>query len=210
MELKIVYFRTRILARKSKSNKVTDWQCSLPPAEMETRKTWIETRSESRKGTTPWEQKRFQALGCFLFEIWVHEMNLFAILNSGATPKTVSKRPCKQQSLRLELKNKVVAATNDDNSCIWEKLVHVPVLIAKLEMKFDLIAMKSIFSRVVIGGQMLKRIEIVPYLRPKQARLIYVRPLVVIEVNSKYARPRKLSSSIDSDDFRFDYNASFD
>lgn len=120
---------------------------------------------------TPLSEKEETLLALALAK--VHEMDVYALLDSGAAPNVVSPLLAKRLSLRTEQSAKVMNVANGDNSDVLGKGVDVPVLFEGLEARIHFIVLKNVPFDLLIGRPTLKRLGGVPDFRSEEVRLKY-------------------------------------
>lgn len=88
----------------------------------------------------------------------IHGMELYALMDSGATPNVLSPSVVKWLSLNPEGTKKVVTVATGDKSGAQGKLTNIQVLFEQLQAGIDFIILENVPFDVVIGRPTLKRL----------------------------------------------------
>lgn len=134
-------------------------------------------------------------------KVSMYGLDVYALMDSGATPNVVSPRVVERLSLIPQATNKVLTVANGEKSGVKGKLQDVPVSFDGMTAGLDFVVLENLPFDIVIGRPTLKRLGGVLDFKAEEVRLDYREKIVKLPMISEYARPRDLGSGTDSEDF---------
>lgn len=117
-------------------------------------------------------------------------MEVFVLMDSGATPNALSPQLVKCLSLRPELMNNVVTVVNGNKSDVLGKAVNVSALFEQMEATMDFVVLLHIPFDLVTSHSSLKRLEGVLEFKGEEVRLDYRGQKAVLLMVLEYSYPR--------------------
>lgn len=134
----------------------------------------------------------------------IHGAELYALMNSDATPNVLSLSIVKRLLLSPEHTEKVVFVADGSRSLVKEKVAAISMSFARLEMEMDFVIMRNVPFDFIIGRPTLKCLGGVLDFKCEEVRLDYRGRQETLPMVSGYSRSQELSDGTNSEDFTSD------